>query len=83
MIGKTGAAAGEEELRTLISRFYRREHDTADLIRMSRLAWELGRSGLMNAEDDAFHGAKEAWLESALNAEIEQQEAAAAHSSLQ
>ena len=35
---------------------------------MGELAWNLGVNGLLNPEDDAFHGAKEEWFVIAENA---------------
>ena len=50
------------ELQALIRMFHGREQLTrADLVRMSELAWYTGNSGLVNPEEDAYHGAKEEW----------------------
>ena len=64
-----------EELRTLIESFERKEPmSDEDKKKMSVLAWKLGVNGLLNPEDNAWDGAKEAWFASAENANFPEPE---------
>ena len=52
----------EEEFTALMARFEGGEALSDDeMARMDDLAWYLGKNGLLNPEEDAYHGAKERW----------------------